>query len=269
MFVCYHCERSASAGQPYRADKINEYGAVRPQPVRSQVHSTMSIFDTSRLEEIVDSSEADVDLLVVNYHSLGMMANDHVEHISHVIGSRSPALVLVLTCWTNPEEQTSAMRTLALKFHHTLFLTYRDPELSARQRLDRAIPFLHDTILFPHAPPFTFLARLCESEGNLVMFAACGSRAPTSAGPLRAVQEHLSTPGSVCSSCQAQYSARERWRAQLSTRVQLPRRRCRREEHCADMLLVRPHTASGVSVSVHQSSSSSRSLSWLEMPVAV
>jgi hypothetical protein len=185
-----------------------------------------------RVQKVVTSHNDDVDLVVLKYHSKGLSSADHVNYVCCHVGPRSPAFIVPLTCWTDPAEQISALRTLAARYPHTTFVTFRDSQLRAVERFDDLITPIQDTILFRGAQPFLFLATLSQVRRDMIVFAHCGALDPVWCGPLSlAVTGHVP----VCCGCQKAYERGRRWRKGMPG---VRRGRCQETEHCIDVLVV-------------------------------
>jgi hypothetical protein len=126
------------------------HGAIRPDPVRVQIFSedvsTRDYFST-RVEEVVDYSSPDIDVIVLTYHSTDLTAQDHIRRIDKEIAGRSPAYVLILSCWTDAAAQTTALQQLASQHPRTAFITFRDPQLRRFDRFNIAMPFITESVV--------------------------------------------------------------------------------------------------------------------------
>ena len=203
-----------------------------------QMFSEQSSGMHPHIEQLITNSADVADIIVAEYHSGGLLRDDHVDHVNSCIAGRTPALVVVLTCWTHPVEQTSAMQSLAVVHPGTIFITYRDPQVRYLPKFNIAILHLNDHILYPRCKvPFHFLGLLCSSQRDLLMFTACDSQHPSSTGPLRVmVRDHstiTSTPS--CDGCGVYYHDSQRWRKGVDG---VRRRRCNRTAQCVHLLVV-------------------------------
>ena len=108
-----------------------------------------------------------VDVIVFQYHSLGVSKEEHVSRICAVVARHYPSFVLVLTCWTDPASQVAALQRLAHLHPQTTIVSYCRRELSAQEGFERAWPYLRDAVLFPSAKPLFFFyrrsVRLCPT----------------------------------------------------------------------------------------------------------
>ena len=263
--LCSHCQaRALPAGKSWLlchqhggpnlvlAGPTLWHGSVRPDPVRVQIFAedvyTQNHF-SRRVEQVVDHSAEDVDVVVLAYHSTGLTAEDHIQRIATEIDGRTPAYVLILSCWTDPSAQTAALQQLALHHPSTIFVTFRDPQLGRVDRFDVAMPFMTHAVLHIDSQPLVFLAELGARQPDMVMFSSCGDEKGNAAlcGPLQVAASNPILP--KCSGCSEQYegSGRGRWKKGVPG---VRRRVCRRSPlKCADLLIVssRPPACNGKS----------------------
>ena len=205
-FVCFHCRRTYA--KP--CERVRQYGVPRPTSVKVAVSGEREFVHHVRASPMIDhvaEQAVDVDIAVCSYHEEGRSAEDHVNQVSSCWqGERDPSLVLVLSCWRNPNAQTAALRQLATRHPHTTFITFRAPNLVPVECFDTAIGHLMDIIVFPNAPqPLIFLSNLCTIRSDCIVFTHCGMPVPRPAlqGPLRIVTR--SAAGVALCACGSKY----------------------------------------------------------------
>ena len=245
-FVCEHCQQGRpqaewqfchlhSGPTPVLSTKVARHGCPRLEAVRVRFVCEDPHFAetcSSRVEEVVTGPGADV--VVFSFHSTDH--DDHFEHLFKGINGDSPSFVLVLTCWTDATAQTAALRRLALHHPSTTFVTFREPRLNRFDKFDIAMPLLADSVLYPKSQPLVFLSFLCAHLPDAVLFAACGmpEEKPEACGPFVVAEGGQVQPR--CGVCREVFSNKERgkWKRGLAG---VRRRKCRRTQHCADLLV--------------------------------
>ena len=241
-FICWHCIDAAATV----SDKVKQHGQPRAALVRLAIGETDDLMKTevrSRVasDVLLDPSDSHsaADIVIEEYHSLGMTTNDHIERIGAAIRHRpapGPAVVMVLSCWTNSVGQTAALQELALLYPSTIFVTFRDPLLRKVDCFHTAYPYLLDTVVFTEATPLVFLSFLCMQRHDAVLFAASSSGKPMWCGPLRVVDAGRGLLP-ACPGCSQRYRGNgDRWKKGVRG---VRRRACQlRGDECADLLVI-------------------------------
>ena len=149
---------------------------------------------------------------------------------------RRPKFALVLSCFdpNTPDVQTEALRTLATLHNHTTFVTFIDGQLQRFERFMDAFAPLANSVLFPQARPFIFLASLALLRPDMAVFADCGSKDTRWTGPLQVADGRRTLLR--CMGCGQGYTgAGGRWKKAVAG---VRRRVCRQGVQCVDVLVV-------------------------------
>ena len=221
-FFCAHCNETSTP-----CPLVQMYGAPRRDRVRVAIDSWEPDFHkhvAKRWEEVNE----DVDVVVANFHSDTLTEDDNVSIINRAIRNMSPTFVLVLSCYRPP--QCRALQRLALQHPSTIFVTSRATAVQRFDDFDKVALALEHSILFVNAPPLIFLAGVCTSHPDLVLFHSCGRDALRSTGPLRAASPQ--PVKAVCTYCHKLLNSRHAWCSDMP-HVQLVR--C-----CVDVLCIHP-----------------------------
>ena len=239
-YQCYHCQNGnwthchEHGGQALvRSLLQQQHGAIRSAPV-----SVQFVVDDVAVRQLYEASVEQVsdtvpDIVVIQYHSSGLTEEDHVERLCAALAERSPAFLLVLTCWTDAAAQTAALRRVAVLHGSTTIVTFRHSALSGPDCLERVWPDLRDAILYPHTRPLHFLARAVDRAPGLVCFRQSGE-AKHCAGPWRCVLKQAGR--AQCVGCSEQYEGKGgRWQKSF---MSVRRIFCRRTSACVDLLKV-------------------------------
>ena len=170
-FICWHCVVDCAG----LSDKVQQHGRPRAALVRVAISTGDAVMrrEVEADSDVVldaDDVHSAVDIVVVEHHSAGMSSQQHIDRVAGAINGRTglPALVLVLSCWTDAAGQTAALQQLALLFPSVIFVTFRDPLLVKIECFRVAYPFLRDTVVFTEAAHLVFLASLCCWSNSLL-----------------------------------------------------------------------------------------------------
>ncbi len=221
-FVCWHCSDANAAP----VDLVQRHGTPRPHDVVVWCGAgepefidlvRVTVDSTGQCAPLVTSAGHDkkVDIVIVSYHEDNKTLSEHIALVNAAIASRSPSIVLVLSCWRSPAVQTEALQRLAVQHPATTFVTFRVPNVSPPDCLNASLGFLISTIVFPKAQHFIFLSQLCASRGDCALFASCGPPVAHLCGPLVPVL-HTVAQTFKCVGCTKRFAGRSRaWRRDL------------------------------------------------------
>ncbi len=130
-FVCWHCSDANAApvdlvqrrGTPRPHDVVVWCGAGEPEFI-DLVRVTVD--STGQCAPLVTSAGHDkkVDIVIVSYHEDNKTLSEHIDLVNAAIATRSPSIVLVLSCWRSPAVQTEALQRLAIQHPTTTFVTF-------------------------------------------------------------------------------------------------------------------------------------------------
>jgi hypothetical protein len=190
--VGFYCPTHGGPPFPKTAE-VTLRGLARSQLTGFHIIS-MDITFTSRITvpyQLVNAAEAEV-VFIDTHTKLWNLEGFEKEIGAAMSGTAKVHLVFIFACWLDPAVQVKAMKEVSYKHPSITFILFRVPNLTPTTTLlNQCIQAGDQTIRYPTALSYLFLARLAVEQKDIVIF-------EHGSGPVRLCRMSTGLPTCEC-----------------------------------------------------------------------